>query len=119
MAGGISPHAIVGSMHQARIGCPVCWGCGVTGGEDCTTCGGIGTLGLGELPRDVPMDVARMIASRWMCKYCNVVGLITLHERIVTHPLGTWSLSGSQPKTSASKVLYARCGSCGHESRGK
>lgn len=57
------------------------------------------------------------------CKYCGTVGQIKIEYRkkLIPKPLGTYSLSGSQMKISATEVKWpwAVCGACGHESEGK
>jgi len=53
------------------------------------------------------------------CKYCGVTDQIRIEFRLVAKPLGTWSLSGAQLKTSAYRWPWAICDNCGHESKGK
>ncbi len=56
------------------------------------------------------------------CRKCGADELyVELREEIVARPPLSWSLSGNQPKTSATSVPWpwAVCGACGSESKGK
>ena len=43
------------------------------------------------------------------CPTCQTVGSLSLQSRMVTCPLGTWSLAGQQLKTPAVEVPHVVC----------
>lgn len=47
--------------------------------------------------------------STFACPSCSTVGSLTLEPRLVARPLGTWSLAGQQPKTSANLIPHIVC----------
>jgi hypothetical protein len=68
--------------------------------------------------------------TEWTCHYCRHIGAIRVEWRpttrtLIASPIGSFSLSGCQPKVTALAVRewpWAICrrdlGGCGHESRG-
>lgn len=51
------------------------------------------------------------------CRYCGSDDT-WVYLSLEARPPGTYSLSGAQDKVAASPWPYARCGGCGHVSRG-
>jgi hypothetical protein len=57
--------------------------------------------------------------ARVRCVHCEAVGFVEAYWKLEIKPPGTFSLAGNTMKASAYWWPYARCGACGHESRGK
>ncbi len=54
------------------------------------------------------------------CPGCKQVGtLVLIPEKLVAKPLGTWSLSGAQMKTSAYVAPVIECGNCNWQAVGR
>lgn len=53
------------------------------------------------------------------CKHCGPDAPLRIEERFEAAPIGSFSLSGVQMKTTGQFWPYAVCDSCGRESRGK
>lgn len=56
------------------------------------------------------------------CRECGHAELrLEMRPRLISRPLGTWSLSGAQIKTSAREIQWpwCVCDHCGAESEGK
>lgn len=47
--------------------------------------------------------------SGFACPSCARVGTLTLEDRLVALPMGTWSLAGVQDKVSAVMVAHIVC----------
>lgn len=53
------------------------------------------------------------------CTACGAVGQLRIETRLEARPLGTWSLSGNNLKTSAIEWPWMVCDACKAECKGK
>lgn len=58
-------------------------------------------------------------AADQTCHYCAATEGLRIEWRLVTRPIGSFSLSGKQMKMSAYHWPWAICDNCGHESKGR
>jgi hypothetical protein len=67
------------------------------------------------------IDAGRLTLGHQPHLTCPACGERELHVELAltARPLGTWSLSGAQPKTSAREVPVIRCAACGISSEGR